>query len=559
MRKRILAMVLTMALLMSVIVLPTNAATSSEEAALRQMITKTYKRLRASNDYDSYNGYCGKMAAYTLYYLGVDKKVHVHNGKDEYDAYKNLEKTTGGYMVETYPAAEYTLEEALNAISEGGTRDVYNILVGFQKTNTAAGKKYGHAVVIYGILNGNVYFTESFVHLGVAEGKPIVCTIKEFVKSYRDWTTFEGVIHFGTKRYADFCTGYPADLFVKTTQELPVYSIPSAVDVEGYTAKQLTTALAKERLEVVGLYQNKAGQWFYEVNYGAMTGYVETDKTEVIRFNFQHTASGFNAPETLQKGKGFTVGGTVLAKQGGLSGLKLSITDRKGNALYSCEIQKDGAMASINKAASDMMKFSKLEMGVYTYTVTCDLVNYYIEGGELLAETETVTLVKKDFAVGNVEVPTTQEQRPEVAVLSGWHYDAESGKWKFYENGELAQGWIFDNGADYYILEDGSAATGCVEINGENRYFTPTGIMRTGWYVTEKGTYYLMSNGAQAKGWHTVNGIPCYFGDNGLWQPDAQYTPTEDENAGLNTDELFTSLFESLNKCTEQYQNFFNP
>ena len=559
MRKRILAMVLTVALLMSVIVFPANAATSSEETALRQMITKTYKRLRATNGYDSYNGYCGKMAAYTLYYLGVDKKVHVHNGKDEYDAYKDLEKTTGGYMVETYPAAEYTLEEALNAISEGGTRDVYNILVGFQRTNTAAGKKYGHAVVIYGILNGNVYFTESFVHLGVSEGKPIVCTIAEFAKSYADWTTFEGVIHFGTKRYADFCTSYPADLFVKTTGETPVYSIPSTVDVEGYTANQLATALSKERLEVVGLYQNKAGQWFYEVNYGDVIGYVEAEKTQVIRFNFQHTASGFNAPETLQKGKGFTVGGTVIAKQGGLSKLKIAITDRKGNELYSCELQKDGAMASINKAASDMLKFSKLEMGVYTYTVTCDLVNNYVVGGELLTETETVTLVKKDFAVGNVEVPTQQEQLPEAEILNGWQYDTASGKWKFYENGALAQGWIFDNGADYYILEDGTAATGCVEINGENRYFTPSGVMRTGWYETEKGTYYLLSNGAQAKGWHTVNGIPCYFGYNGLWQPDAQYAPEEDTNADLPTDELFTTLFESLNKCTEQYQNFFNP
>ena len=216
-------------------------------------------------------------------------------------------------------------------------------------------------------------------------------------------------------------------------------------------------------------------------------------------------------------------------------------------------------MATINKAASDMMKFSKLEMGVYTYTVTCDLINNYVVGGELLTETETVTLVKKDFAVGNVELPTQQEQVPETEILNGWQYDTTSGKWKFYENGQLAQGWIFESGADYYILEDGTAATGCVEINGENRYFTPSGAMRTGWYETEKGTYYLLSNGAQAKGWHTVNGIPCYFGDNGLWQPDAQYVPEEDANVGLPTDVLFTTLFESLNKCTEQYQNFFNP
>ena len=88
MRKGILAAVLSVIMLISAVVLPVKAATSSEETALIQKITSTYKRLRAANGYDSYNGYCGKMAAYTLYYLGVDKRVYSHNGKDEYDAYK---------------------------------------------------------------------------------------------------------------------------------------------------------------------------------------------------------------------------------------------------------------------------------------------------------------------------------------------------------------------------------------------------------------------------------------------------------------------------------------
>ena len=116
MRKRIVTAILAVIMLMSATALPAKAATTSEETALIQTITKTYKRLRAANGYDSYNGYCGKMAAYTLYYLGVDKRIYSHNGKDEYDAYKKLDTTTGGYKVKAYPASQYNLEEALNAI-----------------------------------------------------------------------------------------------------------------------------------------------------------------------------------------------------------------------------------------------------------------------------------------------------------------------------------------------------------------------------------------------------------------------------------------------------------
>ena len=74
MRKRIVTAVIALMLLVSSLGMPANAATVNKSAALRQKITQTYKRLRASNGYNSYHGYCGKMAAYTLFYLGIDKK-----------------------------------------------------------------------------------------------------------------------------------------------------------------------------------------------------------------------------------------------------------------------------------------------------------------------------------------------------------------------------------------------------------------------------------------------------------------------------------------------------
>lgn len=559
-RKRILTAVLALLMLMSSVVIPTNAATSSEEQALRQKITSTYKRLRAANGYDSYNGYCGKMAAYTLYYLGVDKRVYSHNGKDEYDAYKKLDTTTGGYKIKAYPASQYNLEEALNAISEGGTKDVYNILLGFQRTNTAAGRKFGHALVIYGILNGNVYFTESFsTALGGKEGTPVVCSIEKFCASYNKWTTFEGAIYFGTKSYADFCTYYPSDMFVQTTVETPVYSIPSDGNVNGYTAKQMATVLPNERLEVSGLYKNTRGELFYEISYGQVTGYVKAEKLQILRVNSHKlTATGFNAPEALRKGQSFAVAGTVSLKQDGLANLKFAITDESGEVKYSYLMEKDGTMATVNKTANNKLLFSKLSDGVYTYTVTCDVENYIVVDGEVTCQTDTITLVDKKFTVGSATLPDGETVTPEEeGALNGWHFDIEDHLWKYYTEGQLASGWVFADDADYYILEDGTAATGRVEINGEYRYFTETGAMCTGWYETANGKIYLLSNGATATGWYRVQGTPCYFGEDGIWDPNAQYAPEDLPELEAHTDHMFTALFENLSKFTDLCEDFF--
>ena len=561
MRKRILTAVLAFVMLMSMVIFPTEAATSSKEIALRQKITTTYRRLRAANGYQSYNGLCGKMAAYTLYYLGVDKYVYSHNGKDEYDAYEKLEKTTGGYAVKTYPAPEYNLEEALNAISEGGTKDVYNILLGFERSNNPAGRLYGHALVLYGIINGNVYFTESFTtSLGGKEGTPVVCSIKEFCDSYNKWTTFEGAVYFGTKSYADFCTYYPADLFVQTTGEIAVYSIPSMVTVDGYPVKQVATIPANERLEVSGLYENTRGHLFYEVTYGPISGYVAAERLQVLRVNaYKLTATNFNAPVALRKGEDFSVTGSVSLEQDGLRNLKFAITDEAGNIKYGYLMEKSGTMATVTKAANNAMNYGELDDGVYTYKVTCDVDNYYVSEGEIICQTETITLIEKKFTVGSATLPSDEAVTPdEDGVLNGWHFDTQDHLWKYYVDGTLASGWVFADNTDYYILEDGTAATGCVEINGEDRFFTESGSLRTGWYETDAGKVYLLSNGAMAKGWFKIQGTPYFFGENGVLDTDAQYIPEEHPELEVQTDYMFTSVFENLSKLTQLYADFFN-
>ena len=161
----------------------------------------------------SFHGKCGLFVATQLRVLGINTKRVSFNGNDSYDYYADLESTTGGYYVMSYSGIEYDLLSALQEVSDYGKKDVRNILVGFQWTNTRAGSKYGHVMLINGIIDGTVYFVESFDSaLGGKEGTVLQCSIEEFAASYNKWTRFDGLVHFGNKNYYDVCVSKNTDL-----------------------------------------------------------------------------------------------------------------------------------------------------------------------------------------------------------------------------------------------------------------------------------------------------------------------------------------------------------
>lgn len=167
---------------------------------LLERIQQTYDDARALAGRRNFSGKCSTLVNCSTLSLGIQSVRYDGDGRDEYDLYDNVVRTDGGYDVVRYDAAEYDLEAALNAISENGTRDVYNIIVGFESGRTASSSKYGHTCFIHGIVDGVVYYCESYdLYLNdvyYPEGEPIVCTIAEFANYYNIWASFEGVIHF---------------------------------------------------------------------------------------------------------------------------------------------------------------------------------------------------------------------------------------------------------------------------------------------------------------------------------------------------------------------------
>lgn len=513
--KRVLSLVLCLLLLLSMVPTVFASGTQTEIAQIRKTIQNHYYRALRESGKSSFNGYCGLVASYQLAYLGINRWAIFANGKDQYDIYKDKEFTDTGYRVDTYSAADYTLESALNAVSRNGNRNVYNILVGFQKTNTAAGQRYGHAMVIYAIIDGYVYFTESFgSSVCKYEGYAASCTIAQFAAYYDKWTKFEGIVVFGKKDYIDNCTEYDANMYVQLPQDATLYSQPCLPGTEAVPSNVVRTVRAGERLLVTALYENTRGEFYYQVRDGGVNSYIPAEQVEILRFNFEDiTVSDAVVPGSLKAGKNFYVGGEVTAVYSAISSVNICVTDAQGNvAIGPVSVSKDTKRYDLNADFVVASKFAKLAEGAYTYRLYADGKLYYVEDGQIQEYTQEITLCNVPFSVGNAqagEIP--DEPKPE---LDGWVL--RQGNWHYYENGAPRVGWFCYDDIVYYLKEDGTAASGKVNINGKDRYFSDTGAMHTGWLETESGTLYLLSNGVAARAWREVDGKLYYFNTNGL-------------------------------------------
>lgn len=558
---RIISIVLVMVLLVCVLPQPESHAAQTEEYRITKLVESTYKAaLKAVNRY-SFQGWCGAAVDWQVQMLGITTEVVGANGNDQYDKYKNQTYSTGGYRVKAYPASSYKLKSALNAISENGTKDAYNILVGFQKTNTTAGQKYGHVVFIYAILDGIVYFTESFsLSIGgkkYAEGACITATIDQFAASYDSWTKLDGVISFGLKSYNDLCEPYAAYLYANVTEDTQLYAAPCypEVDERSYPIRALKSG---ERLSVVGMFRNTEGEYWYQVE-DAQTGYVRADLTtvEAMRYN-DVTATGISAPTVHRQGNTYNVKGTISSTYNTICSVRGQVftltEDGMVHKMTTTAEVEDNRYSLSYSTISNRLAFRLLGVGSYRYELAVVVSNNYYADGELQTEWKTIKLYLSDFQVvkktgGTVavkydacggsselnaaELPqgqtmnTLPEATREGYVFAGWYTAAEGGQMvtedyvpagnmTLYARWEPANvsGWYEENGRLYYRM-DGQRVSGFFQVDGVTYYQGSDGYLSTGWLEENELRYYFNANGAMAIGWLELDGCRYYLGSDG--------------------------------------------
>lgn len=508
MKKRILAFVLCIVMLIAA--LPVTAGADADmHSAMYQQVKDIYKKTLRATGLSTMSGYCGMMASYELWLLGVTESPEVCNGKEQFDKFAAQSVTTGGHSINAYSASEYTLEGALNAITRGGTQNAFNILVGFERTKYAGGDIYGHVVVIHGIVDGVVYSIDNS-RTGIAgkAGTPIVCTIAEFAAEYDAWATFDGAIDFGTKACADGCTRYGTDLYISALAETALLTQPES------GSSVLRTVASGERLWATDLYEGSDGL-YYRVGDGNAVGYVSAETARVVRFNNDGvTAAKISIPTALRKNRDYNIAGFIQSSRSTLAGVELVITDAQGDRVIVCSAETLGQGFDLRNFNREL-DFRKLDTGVYQVTVYAEVCNRYTQDGDVAKQVGKLPVYTQRLTIGGAEAPLeeTEAAAPET-VRDGWFY--ENGQWYCYRDGAPRTGWYCYDGVDYYLRNDGSVTTGWANINGQDRFFSATGAMRTGWMETENGTCYLLSNGVAAKGWRTIDGVAYCFGEDGI-------------------------------------------
>ncbi len=521
--KKVLAAVLSAALLLGL--LPLTVAATQEERqpfSLRETVMQqahdSYYRSRATAGKTSFHGKCGLMVSHQLYNLGIIKSRMVFDGNDQYDYYAAREMTSGGYYISSYSAAEYSLKEALLAVTDNGTRDVQNILVGFQWTNTEAGAKYGHAMLINGIVGGTVYFVESFdCALGGKEGTVIQCSIGEFAKYYDRWTSFEGIVHFGSGTYYDICPNISTDLTVQTRFPTILRSEPAVVGRQGCV--RLRSVAAGERLHATAIYESER-TYYYRVETNEGFGFVAAGAVSLLQVNTRGVSvAGLKLAKQIKPGTVPALEGKVTDTYGTLSSIEVCITDEQGQMIRRELMDVEDATGDLS-GLRDGLWFDLLEPGVYQVDIYASRACPVVVGSYTDSYYSRVLASSRRLQVGGHPIDARQTTKPQQTRPDGWFW--EQGTWYCYENQRPCTGWVTNLGVRYYLQADGSVTVGAQTIEDKQLYFSATGALVTGWHTMEGKTYYRAADGTARTGWQTLEGKLYCFGEDGVMLTDTE-------------------------------------
>lgn len=548
MKVRFICLLLVTVLLAAFIPAPVSAA-SAEVTEIEKQISSAYRTALRGSGMASFNGYCGKLVSWQTYLLGIDENVYGCNGKDQFDLYRNLGTTTGGYQVKCYPSSQYDLQTALNEITKNGAVDAYNILVGFQRTNTREGSIYGHALLIHAILDGTVYFVECYsTSLGGkywAEGTPISCSIDTFCEYYNTWTVFDGIAYFGLKTYADVCEVYPASVYAMAQENAAIYEEP--FDSGVYEAKETGEGIVSgEIVKVTGLLETPGGEYWYRLE--GEKAYVPARTLAFVTADYQDVQiANLKVPGVLRKGYGFVLRGEVHTSSSALDSVRVVVYDPQegiASPMFSGSLESRGQSVNLNRWQLDQaMPFRTLKAGTYRIAIMAQVGTYLLEDGaavyrseekeiwhselEVAAGWEKYVTVHFDGNGGTSEIAQTvlpqgsllgnlPQATMDKGVFKGWTLDPEGMQ-------PVTSDIIVETNTTLYAQweTDRNTLDGWQSIDGKWVYYDSGEIME-GWVALGSVIIYQYADGTRAKGLQQIGTEWYQFSETGTladnWQ-----------------------------------------
>lgn len=563
--RRLAAAVLAVILFINLLPAPASAEEPGA-AEIKDQITAIYKKARSRSGKSSFSGFCASLVNWQTYLLGIDSGLRRCDGKNEYNIRSAEEKTASGYYTRCFSDADYSLEQALNAITINGTRNAYNMVVGFQSTKTSAGKRYGHTCFIHAIIDGVVYFVESDpLRIGgryYASGKVITATIAEFASDYNSWTDFEGIVEYIKDPYETLCESYSTDIYVQITEQTPLRTEPCDFAAENI-GETIRTIRSGEIFEIACILRNPEGEYWYKAADGA---YFKANAAAFLSGQFDSVRiQDASAPAVLAKGEGFQIGGVVSTGGSTVSVLRGQIycgASGTGVLIRNVTQSMSGNSVSLSGGGiSQSLDFGALDQGTYHFVLSAVVYNRYVADGEMKCQWQTVDLWTADFVVTDtpenyvvaaLDLQGGEEAAQQVVLargeglehcveptrpgysFDGWATEenavSESGGieenttlyacWSLWE--EVLNGWRWVDGT-WRFYRRGVQCAGWMEVCGIPYYFGEDGPLEQGWLELDGQYFYLYENGSAAVGTVVLEGVSYTFDENGvLQQPETE-------------------------------------
>lgn len=160
-------------------------------------ISNTYASAKSLSGRSKFQGWCGTYIVYQLRAMGISGSADsdiTGNGNQMYNCIK-AGTTSAGYTKTKY-VGNNCLNDIVNACNG---QNVYNIVVSWthQYGYTAQNPGAGHVTLIHAIIDGTVYYSESYTSGGKPEGTPLSCSLTDFYKNYNSmYGNAIGAVHF---------------------------------------------------------------------------------------------------------------------------------------------------------------------------------------------------------------------------------------------------------------------------------------------------------------------------------------------------------------------------
>ena len=562
-KRRILSLILTLVLISGLLPVTAKAQLpqQSQQETIQAQAAQNYQKALKQVGWRSFKGFCGACVSNQLQAMGIIRGLKGCDGKDQFNRYQRKKYTDNGYPVRSYSAAAYTLEGAINAVTANGTRNVYNLLVGFESTMSEAGRKFGHALFVHAIIDGMVYFAEcKDMIIGgkyYPEGAGICCSIRDFVNYYNDGSTFDGINWFGNNTCAEQCVNYPAKLAGMVTQDAPAYSDVGTSKVHG--APKVTGIIpAGQMLRVLSIIQAPDGAYWYRIWWDGRECYIRPEVLKHWPVEQEAPSVNLNLPASFKQGKWFRLYGTVATELGAVTWLKVELRDvREDTVVFSGETEPGSPVADLAAGPIwNAMQFWRLPVGEYALTVSGTVGSYRVENGALVQEPVTgqlwcgrfqvtehknpLPLVSLDAqgGVSRLQQLAADPSKPLGALPTpvkdgyrflGWFTEPEGGQkvtedalisghttlyaqWSENQTGHT--GWQETDGTWIYY-RDGSIVNGWFYSEQLRFWQDADGGLIPGWMETEEGLYYLTGSGAMHTGWLDTEEGSYFLGTDG--------------------------------------------